>query len=624
MNALNAALLVNLVGFTVGTALYMLLAIMVARHRERSEGGPNRLLLLTAGLGLVWNVGELFVLFERDFSDHGGWPFVSAAAYSALGFLPSLVVHTVRIGGRRNLWLTIGAYALSSAAGVLQFSAAVAGAAVPSALALQTLTYGSLALAAVVLVLAFRESLESKTIWAAALLIFAVSALHLSGGSAENSWAVELVAHQSSLPLALAILYQNYRFAFADLFLKRSISLLLIALVALGLYLFVAAPLLHYHETHDRNDVQAVSLIITLWIATALIYPSVHDLASWFVDRIILKRPDYAEVQASISAAIENCDSAEELLEIVGEKLASVLTAAKVSWREAAAAKPPNVRAEASRNGASINLPTAEAPNYEILLESFYGGRRLLSEEVAMLDAVALTAARRIDAMRVSRERFDREFREQEFSKLATEAQLAALRAQINPHFLFNALTTIGYLIQASPDKAFATLLHLTRLLRSVLNASAEFCTVGDELRLIESYLDIERARFEERLAVTVDVSDDLKGLVIPSLILQPLVENSIKHGISENRNGGEVKIAAEILHGRDTDLLELSVLDTGAGPSAGGRNEAHGVGLKNVRDRLASHYGSKAALLVKTDENSGTRASIRLPVSRGQRPSDI
>src|SRR5437667_8000514 len=127
-----------------------------------------------------------------------------------------------------------------------------------------------------------------------------------------------------------------------------------------------------------------------------------------------------------------------------------------------------------------------------------YGGLRLLSDEIVVLEAVALVAARRIDVLRVSHERYEQKFREQEFAKLAAEAQLTALRSQVNPHFLFNALTTLGYLIKTSPEKAYDTLLRLTRLLRGVLNSTGEFCTLGEEIRLIESYLDIEHARFEE------------------------------------------------------------------------------------------------------------------------------
>src|SRR4029453_2020839 len=124
---------------------------------------------------------------------------------------------------------------------------------------------------------------------------------------------------------------------------------------------------------------------------------------------------------------------------------------------------------------------------------------RLMSDDVAFLEAVAVMVARRIDAARVIHERCARDLREQEATKWATEAELRALRAQVNPHFLFNSLTTVGYLIQTAPERALGTLMRLSGLLRSVLKSSEEFVTIGEELDLIEAYLDIERARFEER-----------------------------------------------------------------------------------------------------------------------------
>ena len=118
-------------------------------------------------------------------------------------------------------------------------------------------------------------------------------------------------------------------------------------------------------------------------------------------------------------------------------------------------------------------------------------------------------AARRIDAIRLTLERYETQLREEEMQKLAAEAELKALRAQINPHFLFNALTTIGYLIDTAPARAVDTLLRLTHLLRGMLRPEGEFTTLGRELELVEHYLDIERERFEERLRVRIDVPAD-------------------------------------------------------------------------------------------------------------------
>jgi hypothetical protein len=500
---------------------------------------------------------------------------------------------------------------------VLHFYSAISYSTAPSEIGLQALTFGAIALTAGLLIFNFRETNERKAVWASALLVFAVSSLHLSGEFEGSSWFVELIAHQSSLPIALVILHQNYRFAFADLFLKRAISLILLALVAFGLYVYVAAPLLRYHETHDRNDAQAIGLILTLWMTTALIYPSLHRFAVWIVDRAILQREDYSRLQIDLAREVEAIDSVDDVLGHVRERLQSVLTARNAVIDEATeiSAGERAMPLRFTPTDVTLLIPTAELPVYRVELGDFQGGRRLLSDERSMLEAVALLVARRIDALRVSEERFEQQFREKEISRLATEAQLKALRSQINPHFLFNSLTTIGYLIQTAPEKAFDTLLKLTRLLRSVLTSNDEFCTLRDEIALIENYLEIERSRFEEKLRVTIDVPEDLRHLRVPALILQPLVENAIKHGISENKNGGELRISAEMVKHASGDVLVLSVFDTGSGSSAKKAVKPMGVGLNNVKERLRNYYGTKAALEVDIDPEKGTKAEAKFPV---------
>lgn len=622
MNSPNAASLINLLGFTVGAALYFLLGLMVLKQRR--AGRPDRvtaLLLATSALGLLWNVGELVLFLEKDFGGVGlSSPFLTAASYSALGFLPTVVVHSAeREGGSsRAFWLTYIAYGLSVAASLLHFYWAAVFSYAPSESALATLTFGAAAMAAAMLFISLRETRERKMIWASALLVFAGSSLHLAGRIEGSSWPIELVAHQSSLPIALVILHQNYRFAFADLFLKRAISLMLLALVAFGLYVYVAAPLLRYHDTHERDDALAVGLILTLWIATALAYPALHRFAAWIVDRAILKRHDYQKLQFDLAREIESHDSVPAVLAHVRESLRSALTAGHAELKEMQTI-PAEKRAMPLRftpTDVELVIPTSDAPVYQIELGDLKGGRRLMSDETAMLEAVSLLAARRIDALRVSEERFERQFREKEMSRLTAEAQLKALRSQINPHFLFNSLTTIGYLIQTAPEKAFETLLQLTRLLRGVLSSNDEFCTLRDEIDLIENYLEIERARFEEKLRVEIDVPDELRACRVPALILQPLVENAIKHGISENKNGGELRISAEMKRPEDGgEILVLSVFDSGSGSRAGRSTRPAGVGLTNVKQRLRNYYGPRAALEISIDPELGTLAEAKFPV---------
>ncbi|MBX3243661.1 MAG: histidine kinase [Acidobacteria bacterium] len=619
MDALNAALLVNWLGFSVGALLYLMLAVMVFRHPPDREGRSVTVLLLaTAVLGLIWNLGELFVYIFRDFAIGTDFPILTAAAYSALGFLPSVVVHSAEndMGGRRLL--TPVAYTLSGVAAILHFYSAISGLAVPSGSALILLMFGAVSLIAGLLVFNFRQSLEKKMVWGSAMLVFVLSGVHFIATPEANSWLVELTAHQSSVPLALVILYQNYRFAFADLFLKRAISVMLLAGVAFSLYVWVAAPLLRYHETHDRNDVFAISLILLLWMATAFAYPWLHKLAVWTVDRVILNRANYDDVLNQLAARTANAGTTAEILSTVSRLLGDVLTAKSVECSEELSADHSisDARVISGSDRAEMRIITTERPYYRIAFSSLQGGRRLLSDEMAMLESVAHMTARRIDALRVNHERCEQETREQEFSKLAAEAQLTALRAQINPHFLFNALTTIGYLIQTTPEKAFQTLIQLTKLLRGVLNSTGEFCTLGDEIKLIENYLDIEKARFEERLEVEIDVHADLRTVRIPALILQPLVENAIKHGISESKKGGRVSISATVFQEDGEKFLKLSVSDTGDGLGIEFGEYRDGVGLRNIADRLRSHYGDEARLELVRTADEETLATVILPVS--------
>jgi two-component system LytT family sensor kinase len=275
----------------------------------------------------------------------------------------------------------------------------------------------------------------------------------------------------------------------------------------------------------------------------------------------------------------------------------------------------------AKRGSILVLVPTTERPRYALHVGPLSGGRRLLSDDQSLVDRLALAAGRRIDAIRATQERYERDLKEEEARKLVAEAELRALRAQINPHFLFNALTTIAHLIQTAPDRALNTMMRLSGLLRSVLRSSGQFVTLGEELDLIQAYLDIESARFEDRLRIRVDVPTEFRNLEIPALILQPLVENSVKHGIARSIAGGEVRIGARIesaaVSHTGEDALILTVTDTGAGaPEQDFLMEGkRGVGLENVERRIRLHGGDSATLSIHSAPGRGTVAQIRLPL---------
>jgi LytS/YehU family sensor histidine kinase len=345
---------------------------------------------------------------------------------------------------------------------------------------------------------------------------------------------------------------------------------------------------------------------LVLWIGTAIAFPWLHRQIAAFVDRIVLRRANYATVIDGLSVALTGCESEGAVLRRVRATLEPALSAESVQCRSAASGPP---------RAAEVLIPTAEEPRTVLTIGRLAGGRRLLSDDIVMLDRVALAAARRIDAVRLNDERYARLMREREISALAAEAELKALRAQINPHFLFNALTTLGYLIQSTPNRAFEMLMHMTTLLRSALRSEGEFTTLRHERELVNCYLEIERERFEERLRTEVDVPDELLDVTIPSLIVQPLVENAIKHGIARSRDGGRVVVRARLEkeHGAH---VRITVSNSGA-PLHGRTPEPEGgIGLKNVERRLHCYYGDTASLALATVDTGETVAEILVPVT--------
>jgi signal transduction histidine kinase len=196
----------------------------------------------------------------------------------------------------------------------------------------------------------------------------------------------------------------------------------------------------------------------------------------------------------------------------------------------------------------------------------------------------------------------------------AARAELAALQARINPHFFFNTLNTISSLLEEDPEAAETVVQKLADLFRYTLKASdADSVSLDDELRFIEGYLSIEQARFGSRLAVVWDVDPDARPVAVPGLLLQPLVENAVGHGLARVAEGGTVRISARRLGHH----LEIVVEDDGVGPGPDPRRLfREGHGLDNVRQRLRTRYGPAAELRIeRAGSDRGTIARLSLPL---------
>ena len=215
--------------------------------------------------------------------------------------------------------------------------------------------------------------------------------------------------------------------------------------------------------------------------------------------------------------------------------------------------------------------------------------------------------------------RYRKEAQEQQLaaSRLQAElvqAQLQSLKSQLRPHFLFNALNAVSTLVTKDPPTAKRMVLLLSGLLRRALTeADAQEVPLSQEIEFARAYLEIEQVRFSNRLTVDVSVEPGVERALVPHLLLQPLVENAVRHGIGPKAEPGTVRIEA----GVEGDSVRLAVIDDGAGRSRAARSGGAGVGLANIRARLAGLYGDAARLECGERAEGGFTATVVLPLRR-------
>ncbi|MDA1184186.1 MAG: histidine kinase [Acidobacteria bacterium] len=204
------------------------------------------------------------------------------------------------------------------------------------------------------------------------------------------------------------------------------------------------------------------------------------------------------------------------------------------------------------------------------------------------------------------------EHRLQEQENLLLAAKIEALKSQINPHFLFNTLTSISSLIRSQPDTARTLIIKLSALLRRLMRSHQHFVTLREELEAIDEYLDIEVARFGPKLQVSKEIDPRTLDVIVPSMILQPLVENSIKHGLARKMSTGTIVIRSRREHGRA--IIEIADDGMGFLPARLDAPMASGIGLANVRERLRVIYGATYQLTLTSEPGQGTTARIEVP----------
>jgi signal transduction histidine kinase len=379
---------------------------------------------------------------------------------------------------------------------------------------------------------------------------------------------IELAAMLSSVPFAIAVAYRQYQFPFMDTFIREVISgvILLVAFVA----------------------VLSVSKFI-LWLTACgvILAYCKAPLTRWVERTFIGYQESVEEQEERIGTAIRALTRLDEFGARVSEILASEFEAAWVAINS-------NPRQDAAHR--------FEIPGSGLWLSvgPRLAGRRYMSRQLR----IARTAALQLAA-------HHHQLSQHEMREATARAQMQALQAQINPHFLFNTLNVLANLIHSNPSKAERVTEELADVFRYALESTRlEYVKLDDELEFIRSYLEIEKARFEERLVYSFDVDSASRSVRIPAMILQPLVENAVKHGIGPKVEGGAVRVSARL----ESDRLVIIVEDTGIGRASGLRQRGMGVGLNNIRQRLQHLYGENGTLSLQDLNPAGTRAVLSLP----------
>lgn len=199
--------------------------------------------------------------------------------------------------------------------------------------------------------------------------------------------------------------------------------------------------------------------------------------------------------------------------------------------------------------------------------------------------------------------------------KALNRAKLDALMMQLRPHFLFNTLNSIASLIDIDAKSAQKMVLQLSKLMRQVLNKEGrDLVTLAEEIQFLRHYMDIESIRFKDRLLVQFDIAEQTLQAKIPSLLLQPIVENAVKHGVNKRIEDARLDICSRLLQQNNSTWLELQVKDNGPGFDQNGQDPKNGVGLENVKNRLQQHYLSHFVFRMKSQIGQGCQVNIQIP----------
>jgi two-component system LytT family sensor kinase len=590
-------------GFATGMALCWLVAVLLWKSRDL---GSNRVLWIALALVCsLWPMGsfamQLIVLAGLP-KQSTPYAIASVVAWSSTFVTPTFWLRIKELTSRRRIryrGVLIATSATIAAGLTLGFAAAelVPGFPVdPTTISITSAYNFTAQMALGVAVYGWDQSSAPSRFLARTWPLVALQVgmlLLLIHASLPDAVMLALMfaAQQSTLPTAVLAAAFLAKFRYADVLLKRTLNIMLSVIVAaLSLSLVPAFP-------------PGIPFVLACLIGGALLVvsPGMSRTLSEFVDRRLLHRPDYRALGRAFAQESDRVGSETELFALAERRISEALGPDFVRVTPASdVAIPPGIE--------HVSVSTTNK-NYVLTVAPSANGRSLLAEEASFLHAIGRDMGRRLETLQFEHERRERQIREQRLEHSLTDATLKALRAQVDPHFLFNTLNTIADLITSDPATAESMTERLSEFFRYTLSRyERTLATLEEELQFVRHYLEIEQVRFGERLHVELSLEADAAQEMVPALILQPLVENAIRHGLAPRPEGGTIVVSAA----RDGAFVRLQVADDGVGMREADRG--NGIGLQNVRERLRSLYGDAGRITIDSEAARGTCVNMWLP----------
>lgn len=436
--------------------------------------------------------------------------------------------------------------------------------------------------------------------WVAIVFIWRLTDAH---------WA-EALKDACPFCLVLLVTWHTGRPTFFDVLLKKaafgSFSLLLITL-----YMAFVTPWIW--ALNMNGWISTLFWALSVWPMLLLAPWGYRKLSAWLDRKWLGRRYSPAQASRYFLSGLQRATGIGELRSLAAERLGAIFQA------DVEIVLSPEAPTASPAADVSLHAPLLlrGAPAGEIRIGPRPQSPRFLSEDIALLSSLAEAFSFLLENTQLRERRFLDEQRERELQLNASRSELKALRAQVNPHFLFNALNAIAGLIPRDPDRAEQTIEQLAEVFRYTLRGSErEWVRLEDELDAVRAYLDVEQSRFRDALQVRMECgADDVRNARIPAMVVQTLVENATRHGVGAISTPGIVEVLASV----SGDTLRIEVRDNGPGfrngTAALTQSRDGGYGLHNVRERLRGHFGAAASLTIGRDAALGmTVVAIEMP----------